>query len=103
MAATAAYTGLRANEAICLKVEDVDLPGRMLAVVSRAGNRLKTVDSAQPVPIPEALAPILESWMARRMDEPEGGFAPPPPCDWLFPNVTRTNAWKDGPSGYRPP
>jgi integrase len=84
LAAVVAYTGLRRDEALSLRVEDVDLPGRMLAIVER-DQRLKTLGSAQPVPIPEALAPILESWLDRRMDEPEGGFPSPPDCPWVVP------------------
>ncbi len=102
LAATLAYTGLRAQEALGLTVDDVDLPGRMLLVVPRAGNRLKTVASAQPVPIPEALAPILAGWLTHRMDQPEAGFKGVPDCPWVFANVTRTNRWKDGPTGHRP-
>jgi len=102
LAAAVAYTGMRRDEALNLHVEDVDLDGRMLLIVERSGHRLKTERSAQPVPIPEGLAPILAAWMRHRMDEPEAGFPSPPSCPSLFPNVTRTNAWKDGPVGYRP-
>jgi integrase len=101
LACVVAYTGMRKNEALHLRVEDVDLAGRMIAIVERS-ERLKTIGSAQPVPIPDALVPILEAWLARRMDEPEGGFPSPPDCPHLFPNVTRTNVWKDGCPGTRP-
>jgi integrase len=101
LACVVAYTGMRKNEALNLRVEDVDLDGRMLLIVERS-ERLKTIGSAQPVPIPEALATMLAGWLARRMDEPEGGFPTPPDCPYLFPNVSRSNAWKDGSPGTRP-
>jgi integrase len=101
LASVVAYTGMRRDEALNLRVEDVDLDGRMIAIVERS-QRLKTTGSAQPVPIPDALAPILAGWMARRMDEPERGFPSPPDCPFLFCNVTRTNAWKFGSPGTRP-
>jgi integrase len=102
LACVVAYTGIRKLEALNLRVEDVDLAGSMIAIVERAGQRLKTISSAAPVPLPEALSPILESWMTHRMDEPEGGFPSPPNCPCLFPNVTRSNVWKDGCPGTRP-
>jgi len=113
LTATVAYTGLRAHEAIRLRVEDVDLEARIIHVVSRSGNRLKTSSSAQPVPIPDGLAGILGRWHDRRLDAPEGmprvghhAARPDAPtgdlCPYVFCNVTRTNAWQGGPRGHRP-
>jgi integrase len=92
MAATVLYTGLRRDEAACLKVEDVRLKDRVLFVVPRSGNRLKTVGSEAPVPIAEELLPILADWMS--------GHGPG--CEWLFPGATRTGPWRGGSPGYRP-
>lgn len=102
LAATVAYTGLRRDEALFLRVEDVDIPGRMIFVVDRASRRLKTEGSAAPVPMPEALVPILESWMPHRLSVPEPCAGKLPECPYLFPNVTRTNAWSQGPWGAKP-
>jgi integrase len=90
LASVVAFTGLRKNEAIGLKVEDVLLDDRIIEVVPRLRNRLKTVASGQPVPIPEALAPILADWL------PWTG------CEWVFPNAYRSSPWVGGSPGYRP-
>ena len=58
-----AYTGLRKKEALYLRTEDVDFTERMILIRPRVGNRLKTESSAQPVPIPDALLPILQDWI----------------------------------------
>jgi integrase len=90
LGATVAYTGLRRDEALRLLVADVLLEERMILVVSRAGNRLKTERSAQPVPVPEALAKILADWL------------PHTHCEWAFPNVYRKGPWTGGSQGYTP-
>ncbi len=90
LTATVAYTGMRKMEAIRLKVEDILIDERMILIVSRPDNRLKTPKSAQPVPIPDALHKILETWLP---------FAQ---CEWAFPNVYRTAPWTGGSPGYRP-
>jgi integrase len=95
-----AYTGLRKEEGLRLQVEDVDLERRMIFLMERKGRRLKTEASAQPVPIPDALLPILEDWLSHRMDAEDGRT--PPDCPWLFPGVTRKNPWTSGPMGHRP-
>ena len=84
------FTGLRLNEGLHLRIEDIDLEARMIAIVPRVGNRLKTELSAQPVPIPDALATILANWL------PHTG------SDWVFPGVTRKGPWINGPRGHRP-
>jgi integrase len=90
LAATVAFTGMRRMEALYLKVEDVLLDERMILIVSRPDNRLKTPNSAQPVPIPDALHKILNVWL------PDTG------CEWAFPNVYRTAPWTGGSPGYKP-
>jgi len=114
LAATVAYTGLRKNEAIHLRVEDIDLTERMLLILPRVGNRLKTEASAQPVPIPDALLPILTEWLPH-LALPDGGAvtgvnSPMPAANpggvrdpgWVFPNAYRTGPWVGGMKGYRP-
>jgi integrase len=90
LASTVAYTGLRRNEATHLRMTDVLLEERLILVVPTAGNRLKTSRSAQPVPIPDALAPILEAWL------------PHAQSDFAFPNTRRTGPWIGGAPGYKP-
>lgn len=88
--ATVAFTGMRLMENTHLRFEDILLEERMILIVSRPNNRLKTVKSAQPVPIPEALAVILANWL--------------PHChsEWAFPNAYRTAPWIGGSKGYKP-
>jgi integrase len=115
LAATVAYTGLRRNEALYLRVEDIDFEARLL-LIHPGRHRLKTEDSAQPVPIPDALVPVLAEWLpylaipeglGPRADycpfrlpaaNPEGIRDP----GWVFPNTTRTGPWIGGPPGYQP-
>lgn len=113
LASTVAYTGLRKNEALFLRVEDIDLAARMLFIVSRRGNRLKTERSAQPIPMPDALVPILAEWLPHLEVMPEGdakGSGPLPASNpegirdpgWVFPNSYRTGPWSGGSPGHRP-
>lgn len=100
LAATVAYTGLRRTEALYLRVEDIDLEARML-LIHPGRHRLKTEDSAQPVPIPDALLPILSEWL------PHLALPDPPPastCDpgWVFPNTLRTGPWTGGSPAHQP-
>lgn len=107
-----ALTGLRKMEGLCLWVEDLDLPGRTINLVPRgsglpaegdAPRRLKTEGSAQPLAMPVALVPILEEWLPRRLDHPEG--FPLPPVDripWVFPGSNRVSAWTGGPPTCSP-
>lgn len=90
LVATVAYTGLRRNEALHLRVEDVDLAGGLLHVVDRQANRLKTEGSARAVPIPGPLATILAGWI------------PEARSDWLFPNSTHHGPWTGGQPGHKP-
>jgi integrase len=90
LSATVAYTAIRKQEALHLKVEDVKLPERVIEIVSRPENRLKTVESEAPVPIPEELAKILAGWLPRARSE------------WLFPGVRGRGPWTGGMNGERP-
>jgi integrase len=98
-----AYTGLRLMEGVTLHADDVDLDRRMIFLAERDGNHFKTEASAQSVPIPDALASVLEGWMAHRLDREEGVCLEGAiECPWLFPGVSRRCAWVNGPMGYRP-
>jgi integrase len=100
-AATAivAYTGMRKMEALQLQVGDVDLVARVIWIRPHGkGGRLKTTASEAPVPIVQALVPILTSWLAHRMDEPHD-FPCPDECPWLIPTVNRRSPWTSGQPG----
>jgi integrase len=96
------YTGLRRDEALHLQVQDLDIPARMIRLEphNKAGE-FKTESSAQSVAMPEALIPILEEWLAHRMDAPEG-YPMPAECPWVFPGSRRTSPWREGSPGYKP-
>lgn len=85
-----AYTGLRRSEGLCLRREDLDVNGRVVYVRGNVRRSLKTAASAQPVPLPEALAAVLERW-ERRCG-----------CEWLFPGRRLKGPWIGGPQGSRP-
>ncbi len=87
LVAVVAYTGLRKTEALTLQLPDVDLTTGLLHVVAR--RRLKTPESAAPVPIAPELALLLAAWL------PSAGPL------WVFPGVTRVGPWSGGPMGYR--
>lgn len=111
------HTGLRKNEALKLRVEDIDLPGRMILVRPRAnsGELLKTDASAAPVPIPADLVPIIDAWLPHlALPSPEVlasvkrgpfgksvGYDPPDP-GWLFPCSARNAPWTGGSKGHKP-
>jgi len=90
LAATFAFTGLRRNEGLWLRVEDLDLERGYLEVVPRVGNLLKTERSAAPVPIPPQLVEVLRCWI------------PKAECAWVFPNLARTGPWIGGNPGTKP-
>ena len=93
------WCALRKMECLRLWTVDVDLPGRVIWIVPRT--RLKTESAAAPVPIPDALVPILEEWLAHRLDGPPG-FALAADCPWLIPNMNRRGPWLHGRLGWRP-
>lgn len=87
-AAVLAYTGLRKNEALRLRVEDVDLV-RGFVHVRPNGSALKTAASEAPVPLCKAVVAILKAWL--------------PLCgsDWVFPTSSRRGPWTGGSTGRR--
>ena len=87
LTATIAYTGLRFGEAIRLHVGDVHLSESILGVVAR--HRLKTVESAAAVPLPDELVPILIQWMPQTRSV------------WMFPGERRRGPWTGGGPGYK--
>lgn len=89
--ATVAFTGVRKNEALHLRTEDVDLDRRLMMIVARTGHRLKTAASAAPVPLAAPLAAILADWMTH--------IATP---GWLFPTMTNGRPWTGGVQGTKP-
>jgi integrase len=91
--ALVAYTGVRRNEGLMLHVEDLDFGAGIINLVPR-GTTFKTEASAQPVPMPPALAPILRDWLDHRLDRPHGYPMPPAGAiPWLFPTCNRKAAW----------
>ena len=88
LAATVAYTGVRAGEAQHAWVEDFRLDDGILEISPR--RRKKTRASAQPVPLPRDLATILQAWL------------PLAQSTFAFPGSRRTSAWVQGSPGYKP-
>jgi integrase len=96
----ALHCGLRRNELLRLQVSDVDLPGRLIRVKPH-GKTLKTAQSEDSVPIPEAAVGIIEEWLKHwRLAGPEG-YPVPADCPWLIPNVCRKGPWTGGAPGER--
>jgi len=87
LTATVAYTGLRRDEALTLKVVDVSLFMGLITVSDRT--RRKTEKSAALVPIPRELSVILGDWIPRCGSE------------WLFPGVLHKGPWTGGACGER--
>jgi integrase len=84
-----AYLGLRKNEALRLRVEDIDLELRTLRIKSRRGGRLKTRSSRAILAISEELHQVLAPWVAE--------CASP----WVFPGVKRRGPWTGGCPGTK--
>ena len=100
MVATVAMTGLRAGELLHLHRVDVDIPRRIIRVVSRKEHGLKTDRSEQPVPFPEALVPILEEWDGHRLDPPV--FPAADRIPWMWPGCRGRCPWVNGNEGDKP-
>jgi integrase len=96
-----AYTGARKMECLRLHVADVDLAARVIWIRPHDGKRLKTSASESPLPIAPALAPILESWIAHRLDAPFG-FPVDKKCPYLIPTLNRRAPWISGCGGSKP-
>lgn len=91
LVATIAYTGIRRDEGLFLRIQDLD-PGRGVIWLRDIPERpLKTVGSGLPVPMPPELAKILAAWV------PLVG-----PGEWLWPGVRRAKVWHLGGPGRRP-
>lgn len=86
-----ALTGLRRQEALCARREDLDLSRGFVFVRGSERLRPKTEASSAPVPLPDSLVPVLASWLP----ETEPG-------DWLFPGMRREGPWVGGSPGLRP-
>lgn len=96
-----AYTGVRKNECLRMHVNDVDLISRVLWIRPHGeGEQLKTSAAQAPIPVPEALLPILTGWLAHRMDAPFG-FVLPKECVYLIPTVNRKAPWVSGNPGTK--
>lgn len=83
-----AFTGLRRDEALRLRVEDVALDPGVLWI--RPRRRLKTTASAAPVPLADRAVEVLARWLPRCGSE------------WVFPHTRLTGPWTGGPIGGRP-
>lgn len=83
-----AHTGLRRDEALGARVEDVDFQRGLFWVRSHRGV-LKTIGSAAPVPLPPEAVRVLRRWVARCGSE------------WLFPGVRLRGPWLGGSPGSR--
>jgi len=104
LTATVAYAGLRTNEALTLHAADIRLEARYIGLTDRGrdgGYRFKTAGSEQPVPMPEALVPIVGEWLEHRLDHPADRPLPID-CPWFVPNITRTSNWNGGCPGTKP-
>jgi integrase len=100
LTATVAYTGIRAGEALCLQLADVDLDARIIQIVPRAEYRTKTAGFAQPVPMAPMLVPILHDWFDHRMGNPPLFWRAETP--WLWPNMRTATPCRNGPRGHKP-
>jgi integrase len=96
LVALLAYCGLRRDEALFLRVEDLDLRRGFIWVAPHHRRELKTDGSEAPVPIPPELIPILESWlpMLDEIDQADEIF--------VFPGIRGRGAWSGGKPGCRP-
>ena len=90
LVAVVAYTGIRRNEALCLRWQDVDFERGIIEIEPHYLRELKTDASGQPVPGPPELMPILEAW--RPSSDPV----------WVFPGWRGGGPWRGGRSGCRP-
>jgi integrase len=90
LASTVAMCALRRNEALFLRVVDVDLAARLIVLNPTQERPLKTPSSGQPVPIPPELHDVLDNWIPRTNSA------------WLFPSHRRLRPWFGGSNGKRP-
>jgi integrase len=96
------YCALRKLELLMLHAADIDLVARVIRLTPHnERGEFKTPDSEQPVPIPDALVPILEDWLAHRLDHPKG-MPIDLSCPWLIPTCDRSAPWTSGAPGTKP-
>ncbi len=91
LGATLSLTGLRRDEALHLRLDQVGLAGRVIRVRPTSEDPLKTLESARDVPIADELAEVLRGWIPWAC----GG-------DWLFPNSRKSGPWTGGSARDRP-
>ena len=101
MAATAAMAGLRAGELCRLEVGDLAMADRIIHVRPHQ-RQLKTAASAAPVPMCDALAAILQAWLAFRLAPPTMAGRPPSEIPWIYPGCRGRGPWTNGPPGEKP-
>ncbi len=89
MASLFAYTGLRKNEGLYLRVSDIDIGRGVLSIVPTSERPLKTAGSAASLPMPTRLSGVIGEWI--------------PACrsEWLFPGIRRLGPWSGGAPGFR--
>jgi integrase len=95
-----AYCGLRKTECLRLHVSDLDVETGIIDLKPH-GQKLKTAGSQKIVPMPDALIPIVQSWLAHRMDAPFG-FPLPKECPWAIPTLSRLAPWVSGHTASKP-
>jgi integrase len=88
LASLVALTGLRRDEALYAQLDDLDLSTGIFRVMGH--RRLKTPESAAPVPLCAELREVLAAWL------PEAGPV------WLFPGLERVGPWTGGMPGRKP-
>ena len=91
VAATAAYTGMRRDEVLQIRTEDLHLADAFVNLVARVDNSYKTDGACQPVPLAPGLLPILTGWCNHL-----GG------SEWLFPRKDLGGPWRGGTTLARP-
>ena len=89
-----AFTGCRRNEALGLRVEDVDLVGRVISIRPNARRPLKTKASVRRLPMASRLIEEVEAWMPARVRGHDGG--------WLIPHKDGDGPWLHGRPGTKP-
>jgi integrase len=88
LGAVYAYTGVRLQEALQIRIANVDLTRGFLFVGE--DHTTKTEKSTAPVPCPRVLVQILGKWLPRVGSE------------FAFPNLGRLKPWTGGTYGKRP-